>query len=260
MRASPFEMRTDVLSWGRTTREPQRVAAPRFRDELQDLIGDVGDATKLAIGMRRPMATVVSMAPARSSICAVSTGSCVSNPKPAFCARRRGSAFRIFCVLWSREGGFCQLRPGHVSSPSAARSPMTYMEKTITVPDLSADMCAASVFCAATVADRSSRQKATQNYSPRPSAGLVLPGSSNGLRFNSLESVVLIDVETVPFARLDDFWTLMEESEPAFEHTVAWIDCTSRGDKRGRGFSPGPIGFPTAHMTSTTTVPGSVSD
>ena len=46
-------MRTDVLSWGRTTREPQLVAAPRFRDELPDLIGDIGGASKLAIGMRR---------------------------------------------------------------------------------------------------------------------------------------------------------------------------------------------------------------
>jgi len=53
VRASPFVVRTDVLSWGRTTREPQRVAAPRFRDELPDLIGDPSCASKLAIGMRR---------------------------------------------------------------------------------------------------------------------------------------------------------------------------------------------------------------
>ena len=37
---SPFVARTDVLSSGRVTREPQRVARPRFRNELPALVGD----------------------------------------------------------------------------------------------------------------------------------------------------------------------------------------------------------------------------
>src|SRR4051794_23434693 len=53
VRAPRFIVHTDVLSWGRTTREPQLVAAPRFRDELTELIGDIASASKLAIGMRR---------------------------------------------------------------------------------------------------------------------------------------------------------------------------------------------------------------
>lgn len=44
-----------------------------------------------------------------------------------------------------------------------------------------------------------------------------------------------LDVETVPYDNLDAFWSLAEESAQRFEHTVAWIDCTSRGAKRGRG-------------------------
>lgn len=44
-----------------------------------------------------------------------------------------------------------------------------------------------------------------------------------------------LDVETVPYDSLDAFWSLAEESVQRFEHTVAWIDCTSRGAKRGRG-------------------------
>ena len=44
-----------------------------------------------------------------------------------------------------------------------------------------------------------------------------------------------LDVETVPYDSLADFWPLAEESVQRFEHTVAWIDCTSRGAKRGRG-------------------------
>lgn len=44
-----------------------------------------------------------------------------------------------------------------------------------------------------------------------------------------------LDVETVPYDSLGAFWSLAEESAQRFEHTVAWIDCTSRGAKRGRG-------------------------
>ena len=44
-----------------------------------------------------------------------------------------------------------------------------------------------------------------------------------------------LDVEIVPYDSLDAFWSLAEESAQRFEHTVAWIDCTSRGAKRGRG-------------------------
>src|SRR5262245_51598424 len=50
---NPFVARNDVFSWGRVTRDSQRVARPRFRDELLDLISDAGVSSKLAVGLRR---------------------------------------------------------------------------------------------------------------------------------------------------------------------------------------------------------------
>src|SRR6266568_5402845 len=44
-----------------------------------------------------------------------------------------------------------------------------------------------------------------------------------------------IEAETVPLERLEDFPGLARESDAAFEHTVAWLDCTGRGDRLGRG-------------------------
>lgn len=41
--------------------------------------------------------------------------------------------------------------------------------------------------------------------------------------------------ETVPFGSLDEFFRINRESERAFEHTVAWVDCIARGRKLGRG-------------------------
>jgi len=44
-----------------------------------------------------------------------------------------------------------------------------------------------------------------------------------------------LDVEILPYGRLDDFWSLAEASVGPYEHTVAWIDCMSRGARAGRG-------------------------
>ena len=41
-----------------------------------------------------------------------------------------------------------------------------------------------------------------------------------------------LETETIPFAGLDDFFHLAQNS-PDWEHTVAWIDCTGQGDTRG---------------------------
>lgn len=39
--------------------------------------------------------------------------------------------------------------------------------------------------------------------------------------------------EDLPFQTLDEYLALVEESAPAFEHTVAWIDVTTDGGRRG---------------------------
>jgi FAD/FMN-containing dehydrogenase len=44
-----------------------------------------------------------------------------------------------------------------------------------------------------------------------------------------------LDVETFPLGDLDDFFALNGESLARCEQTVAWIDCTKRGAKRGLG-------------------------
>lgn len=41
-----------------------------------------------------------------------------------------------------------------------------------------------------------------------------------------------LDTETVPYACLEEFFQLADDSESEWEHTVSWIDCITRG---GRG-------------------------
>ncbi len=42
-----------------------------------------------------------------------------------------------------------------------------------------------------------------------------------------------LDTETIPYAGLDEFFRLADDSEAAWEHTVSWIDCLA--PSRGRG-------------------------
>ena len=44
-----------------------------------------------------------------------------------------------------------------------------------------------------------------------------------------------LDVETIRFENLAEFFSLSAESDRNFEYTVAWVDCFSRGDSSGRG-------------------------
>src|SRR3979411_3377287 len=49
-----FELRTDVMSWGRVVRCRQLVAGPAFRDEVGDVLGArPRGASCLAVGLRR---------------------------------------------------------------------------------------------------------------------------------------------------------------------------------------------------------------
>jgi FAD/FMN-containing dehydrogenase len=44
-----------------------------------------------------------------------------------------------------------------------------------------------------------------------------------------------VDVETIRFGNLDEFFRLSDESDRDFEYTVSWIDCLARGRSLGRG-------------------------
>ena len=48
-----FVQRDDALSWGRVIRRPQRVASPRFKDELTRLLPAQAQETVLPIGLQR---------------------------------------------------------------------------------------------------------------------------------------------------------------------------------------------------------------
>ena len=42
-----------------------------------------------------------------------------------------------------------------------------------------------------------------------------------------------LDIETMPFVSLDEFFCLADDSEAEWEHTVSWVDCLSKHKGRG---------------------------
>jgi FAD/FMN-containing dehydrogenase len=51
-----------------------------------------------------------------------------------------------------------------------------------------------------------------------------------------------LETETLPFAGLPAFFSLSDESEASWEHTVSWIDCTSGSNLRGLFMRARPAG------------------
>ncbi|MES1928140.1 FAD linked oxidase domain-containing protein [Salinisphaera dokdonensis CL-ES53] len=45
-----------------------------------------------------------------------------------------------------------------------------------------------------------------------------------------------MDVDTLRFRNLDEFFAISAASDSDYEYTVAWVDCTARGGKLGRGW------------------------
>ena len=65
-------------------------------------------------------------------------------------------------------------------------------------------------------------------------AGLGLTGIIEWVELQLVKiGSAYLEVETVPYERLEAFWALAEESVDYYEHTVAWIDCTPPGKKSG---------------------------
>jgi len=92
--------------------------------------------------------------------------------------------------------------------------------------------------------------------------GIGLTGLMTWVEF-SLRKIAsaMIEMETIKFANLDDFFKISAESDKDFEHTVAWVDCLASGDALGRGIfmrgnhAPASAGPLTAHQPPKLGVP-----
>lgn len=233
--SSSFVTRHDVLSWGRVERRPQRVAAPRFRDQLPSLLADASPNC-LAVGFRRSygdsclnsagamvdmrgLDRLISFDPA-SGVLRADAGMSLSQilelavPRGWFLPTTPGTRFvTLGGAVANDVHGKNHHRVGsfglHVRSIGLLRSDGF---RGAVTPESDPGLFAATI------------------------GGLGLTGIIEWveIKLEKIDSAWL-DVETIPFFGLDEFWGIVGESAEKFEHTVAWIDCGSRGVRFGRG-------------------------
>lgn len=65
--------------------------------------------------------------------------------------------------------------------------------------------------------------------------GMGLTGIILSAKIRLMKAPPFFETENIKFANLSEFFALNEESEKGFDYTVAWVDCTAKGERLGRG-------------------------
>ena len=236
MASASFVTRADVLSWGRVHRRPQRIAAPRFSDQLLALINDGASSTRLVTGLRRSY----------GDSCLNSDGAIIDmsgldrfiafDAASGALRAEAGASLSQILALTVPRGWFLPTTPGtrFVTLGGAVANDVhgknhhragSFGSHVKSLGLLRRDGFRGAVTCerdpglfAATI------------------GGLGLTGVIEWVEIQ-LEKIssAYLDAETIPYVGLDEFWALTKESAEKFEHTVSWIDCGARGANFGRG-------------------------
>ncbi len=233
----------DLVSWGRVLRARHAVARPRWRDELPSLVGEGTQAgrTLLAIGLRRsygdsglnPDGAVVDMTGLDRAIS--------FDPATRRLRAEAGISLDALLKLLVPRGFFLPVTPGtrfvtlggavandvHGKNHHRAGTLGRWVRRLGLIrsdggavelgPDDTSGLFAATV------------------------GGLGLTGLIAWVEIEAMPIAgAMMEVETIPFGGLDEFFPLAAESEAAFDYTVAWVDCLAAGAALGRGiFSRG---------------------
>lgn len=233
-----FAPRDDLLSWGRVLRARHAAARPRWRDELPTLVQEgAADGRKLlAIGLGRsygdsglnPDGAVIDMTGLDRAI--------AFDPASQVLRAEAGMSLDALLAIIVPRGFFLPVTPGtrYVTLGGAVAN----------------DVHGKNHHRAGTIGRWVRRLGLLRSdggiveLGPDDNSGLFA-ATIGGLGLTGLIVWVeielipiastMMDVETIPFGALDEFFSLAAESDGAFDYTVAWIDCLAGGDALGRG-------------------------
>jgi FAD/FMN-containing dehydrogenase len=233
----------DVLSWGRVLRARHAVARPQWRDELPSLVAEgTADGRKvLATGLGR------------------SYGDSGLNPDGAVIDMRRldrAIAFDPATRLLRAEAGMSLDTVLSLLVPRGFFPPVTPGTRFVTLGGAVANDVhgknhhrAGTIGCWIRQLCLLRSDGRAVELGPDDETGLFAAtigglGLTGVIAWVELEMLpiasAMMEVETIPFGSLDEFFTIAAESETAFDYTVAWVDCLATGRALGRGiFSRG---------------------
>ncbi|MEW6436594.1 MAG: FAD-binding oxidoreductase [Pseudomonadota bacterium] len=231
-----FVSRSDIFSWGRVTRQMQRVATPRFVDQLPALIDAAKESSLLAVGLRRSY----------GDSCLNELGDLIDmsrldriiafDPLNGILRAEAGVGFSEILQLIVPHGWFLPVTPGtRFVTLGGAIANDIHGKNHHAAGSFGRHVRALGLL-------RSDRGRLTLTPESDPAlftstiGGLGLSGIIEWaeISLTKIESAYL-EVDTRAFETLDDFWDLAETSAEKFTHTIAWVDGLAHGEGLGRG-------------------------
>jgi len=228
----------DVVSWGRVLHARHDVARPRWRNELPALIAEGRQAGRqlLAIGLRR------------------SYGDSGLNPDGAvidMVGLDRVIAFDPETRLLRAEAGISFDALLRFLVPSGFFLPVTPGTRFVTLGGAVAnDVHGKNHHRAGTLgrwvrrlglvrSDGSTIELGADDQTGLFAATIGGLGLTGIIAWVEIEVVpiasAMMEVETIAFGGLDEFFQLAAESDDAVDYTVSWVDCLATGGALGRG-------------------------
>jgi FAD/FMN-containing dehydrogenase len=233
-----FTPTAGVMSWGRVLRAPCERARPAFADQVAGLVGKVTEKTMLGIGLGRSYGDsglngrgrVIDMT-ALDRVIAFDTTTGVIRAEAGLTL---GELLRIVVP----HGFFLPTTPGtRFVTLGGAVANDVHGKNHHSAGTLGASVrrigLVRSEACGISVGELViSPQEHSELFSATV-AGLGLTGLISWVELQLVRvGSAYLGAETIAFCGYDEFMSIARESEAAFEHTVAWIDCTSGSDGR----------------------------
>jgi L-gulonolactone oxidase len=212
------------------------VAQPVFADELPGLIAELPERTKLGLGLRRSYGdTLLNTQGALIDMTGLDR-LVAFDPKSGVLRADAGLSLSDLLRLTVPKGWFTATTPGtrFVTLGGAVANDVHGKNHHR----------AGSFGCSVRALGLMRGDGERLTLSPADNTGLFAAtigglGLTGLIEWVELQLVPIqsawLDVEVIPYANLDAFWTLAAESAASHEHTVAWIDCLARGADAGRG-------------------------
>lgn len=233
-----FVPRSDILPWGRIPHTHQRVARPSFCDNLEALVrtGAAGVNGVLATGLRRSY----------GDTCINDNGAVVDmTGLDHFLSFDRSTGLLV------AEAGVSLKEIIKLAVPAGYFLPVTPGTKFVTLGGAVAhDVHGKNHHRAGTLgrwiqqlellrSDGTERSLSREDETGAFAATIGGLGLTGVITRATLQLIPIassnMQVQTIPFRNLAEFFALAAESETTHDYTVAWVDCLAKGSRLGRG-------------------------
>jgi len=221
-----YVSRSDALPFGRIARSSQKVAAPRFRDELPPLLAERPGGSVLAIGLQR------------------SYGDTVQNGDGGLIRMAGLDRLIAFDAVQGRlraEAGVTLGEIMKVAVPHGFFVPVSPGTRSVTLAGAIAnDVHGKNHHRSGTFGCHVTRLGLLRSDGSRAEIGPgdeLFAATVGGLGLTGIIEwaeidlcpigSAFLDVDVRPYGRLSEFWQLSAETAATHEHAVAWIDCAA---------------------------------